>query len=41
MSCEEAVVFVVDDEDSVRKSLSRLIKSVSMRVENFASARDF
>jgi len=35
------VVFVVDDDDSVRKALSSLVRSVGLRVETFASAQDF
>ncbi len=34
-------VFVVDDDVSVRKGLSRLIKSAGFNVEAFASAEDF
>jgi len=37
----EAVVFVVDDDDSVRKALSRLIRSVGHDVESFPSAAAF
>lgn len=37
----EPVVFVVDDDESVRKALKRLIKSVGMNVETFATAQDF
>ena len=36
-----ASVFVVDDDPSVRKSLTRLIESAGYTVEAFASARDF
>lgn len=35
------VVSVVDDDDSVRKSLERLLKSAGFKVEAFASAEDF
>jgi FixJ family two-component response regulator len=35
------VVFVVDDDDSVREALSSLVRSVGLRVEIFASAQDF
>ena len=35
------VVFVVDDDPSVRKSLTRLIGSAGYAVEAFASAREF
>lgn len=37
----EATVFVVDDDDAVRESLAFLIRSVGLKVENFASAQDF
>jgi FixJ family two-component response regulator len=36
-----AVVFVVDDDPSVRKSLTRVLTSAGYTVETFASARDF
>ncbi len=36
-----SVVYVVDDDASVRKSLDRLIRSAGLAVETFASARDF
>jgi RNA polymerase sigma factor (sigma-70 family) len=36
-----ALVFVVDDDPSVRKGLTRLIKAAGHEVEAFASARDF
>lgn len=41
MSNAEPIVFVVDDDASVRKGLERLIKSVGLEVETFASAREF
>ena len=34
-------VFVVDDEASVRCALARLIRSIGMQVETFASGREF
>jgi FixJ family two-component response regulator len=34
-------VFVVDDDVNVRGALARLIRSLGMRVETFASAREF
>jgi FixJ family two-component response regulator len=37
----EPTVFIVDDDDAVRHFLSGLIESVELRVEAFASARDF
>jgi FixJ family two-component response regulator len=41
MSEPGALVFVVDDEPSVRKSVGRLLKAVGYRVETFASAQEF
>ena len=37
----EPTVFIVDDDAAVRRFLSGLIQSVELRVEAFASARDF
>lgn len=37
----QGIVFVVDDDDSVRRALSRLIRSVGLEVETFASAQEF
>jgi len=37
----QTVVYVIDDDASVRKSLERLIRSVGLAVETFACARDF
>jgi FixJ family two-component response regulator len=36
-----AIVFVVDDDSSVRRGLDRLLRAAGMRVESFASAREF
>jgi FixJ family two-component response regulator len=41
MSETDAVVFVVDDDASMRESLKNLIRSVGMRAELFASAQEF
>jgi FixJ family two-component response regulator len=41
MSAEGPIVFVVDDDQSVRDSLRRLITSVGLRVEVFPSAQAF
>ena len=35
------MVFVVDDEPSVRRSMTRLLASAGYPVEAFASAREF
>jgi FixJ family two-component response regulator len=41
MNKSEPMVFVVDDDSSVRKALERLIRSVGMKVETFETAKDF
>lgn len=42
MNCEEQpVVFVVDDEPSVREALASLLASLGLAAETFASAREF
>jgi FixJ family two-component response regulator len=41
MTQPDAVVFVVDDDASVRESLENLLRSVGLRVEVFASAQEF
>ena len=41
MAEPEAIVFVVDDDESVRESLEGLIRSAGLRVETFASAQQF
>ena len=38
---QQPVVFVVDDDDSVRASLERLIRSAGFTVKTFASANQF
>ncbi len=40
-SIDDAVVFVVDDDLSVREALSSLIRSTGLKVEPFASAAGF
>ena len=35
------MIYIVDDDESVRKSLARLIKSVGVKAETFASAEEF
>jgi FixJ family two-component response regulator len=37
----ESLVFVVDDDPSVRQALTSLLQSVELRVEAFSSAADF
>ena len=41
MTLPAAMVFVVDDDASVRKSLSRVISEAGYRVQAFSSPRDF
>jgi FixJ family two-component response regulator len=41
MSETDGVVFVVDDDESMRRSLENLIRSVGLRVEAFATAQEF
>ena len=41
MTEADAIVFVVDDDASVRQSLKNLVGSVGLRVEAFASAQEF
>ena len=40
-TAEQPIVFVVDDDESVREALRSLFRSVSLRVETFGSAGDF
>ncbi|MEK6303357.1 MAG: protein kinase [Acidobacteriota bacterium] len=37
----DATVFVVDDDEFIREALKSLIRSVGLRVETFATAREF
>ncbi|MBF4560350.1 response regulator transcription factor [Pseudomonas sp. p50] len=39
--CDDPIVFVVDDDASIRDALSNLFRSVGIRVETFASAAEF
>jgi FixJ family two-component response regulator len=41
MTDAEPAVFIVDDDESVRKSLSRLLISAGHKIESFSSAIDF
>ena len=41
MADAQAIVFVVDDDASVREALQRLVRSAGLTVEAFASAEEF
>ena len=41
MTSDSATVFIVDDDQSVRTALARLMRSAELRAETFASAREF
>jgi FixJ family two-component response regulator len=41
MTEPEAIVFIVDDDPSVRTSTERLVRSFGLRVQTFASAQEF
>jgi FixJ family two-component response regulator len=41
MDDEDAIVYVIDDDLSVREALDSLIRSVGLRVQTFVSAREF
>jgi FixJ family two-component response regulator len=41
MTESEPIVFIVDDDPSVRRSTERLMRSAGLKVQTFASAREF
>jgi FixJ family two-component response regulator len=41
MSSTEQMVFVVDDDSSVRKALKMLVRSIGLEAETYGSAKDF
>jgi FixJ family two-component response regulator len=41
MSTSDPIVFVVDDDPSVRRTIKRLVESVGLRAETLGSAEDF
>ena len=41
MTCQNAMLFLVDDDESVRRSMARLLKSAGHQVQTFASAQEF
>jgi len=38
---EHTMIYVVDDDESVRKAFKRLLRSVNFEVETFSSAEEF
>ena len=41
MTEDDAIVYVVDDDESIREALKSLLRSVGMRVETYSSANEF
>ncbi len=41
MDQKDNTVFIVDDDESIRRALKRLIKVVGLKVKTFGSAREF
>lgn len=41
MTSEASIVFVVDDDAAIREALGRLLRSVGLRMEGFATPREF
>jgi FixJ family two-component response regulator len=41
MTDNQSIVMIVDDDDSIRKAIRRLMKSFGFAVETFASAEEF
>jgi FixJ family two-component response regulator len=41
MATKESMVYVIDDDESIRKSFSRLFRSANLNVETFPSPDEF
>ena len=41
MAADDGIVYVVDDDPSIRQAMSSVIRSIGLRVETFGSAKDF
>ncbi len=41
MATKESMVYVIDDDESIRKSFSRLFRSANLKVETFSSPDEF
>jgi len=41
MDAPASTIFIIDDDESVRRALHRLIKSIGWNAETFASAEEF
>jgi FixJ family two-component response regulator len=41
VAADDGIVYVVDDDPSIRQAMSSVIRSIGLRVETFGSAKDF
>jgi len=41
MPCSDQTVYIIDDDESVRRALRRLVRSVGLKAETFATAEEF
>lgn len=41
MASEQSIIYVIDDDESVRRAFERLLRSADLKVETFASAEEF
>ena len=41
MANEQSMIYVIDDDESVRRAFERLLRSADLKVETFASAEEF
>ncbi len=41
MTKDQTVIYVIDDDESIRKAFKRLLRSVNFEVETFSSAEEF
>ena len=41
MAMKQSMVYVIDDDESVRRALARLFRSANLNVETFSSANEF
>jgi FixJ family two-component response regulator len=41
MAGKQSLIYVIDDDESVRRAFARLLKSANLKVETFSSADEF